>query len=215
MYCGTVHGRPDGLKGFFAIGMGILMNEAGMYQIAVFFRGNYMQHYSAIEFSMNELLVRASLHEEYNEYRGIPFSFNEKIKRIFQMFNKQGPLNKYSDRILPKLEYLKSKVKERNLIVHGWMNYAFISEGNAQVEFVLYSVSRDKNLDINIVTTERLLLSDRDLAKASGDLRDVMDLFVGDVIEIIENIPLPQIVFAPNDSGILTGTLRRRFSPLQ
>lgn len=173
-----------------------------------------MQHYSAIEFSMNELLIRASLHEKYQNYSGVPFSFKDKLRRVIKLFEADGPLKSYYEKIIPTIKYLEEKVNERNLIVHGWMNYKFVSPFNGNVEFILYAVSRDKQNSVNVTSTEKILFTDKQLESASGELRDIVDMFVGNVIELSEAIPLPEIRFAENDFGISTGILRRRFTPI-
>jgi hypothetical protein len=150
---------------------------------AIYQRGLIINRYSAFEFSIAEVVSRASVHDAYRHLGNPPFGPAKKLKRLKQLIGLDGPIAQYRDDLLPKLEEFEQFEDHRHFMVHAIM----VPRARECIDFKMY----DHREGVYGVGELRFEL--QHLEKLAAMLSPVSLAFAELVSKICRDVPLPEV----------------------
>lgn len=163
------------------------MVEDKLIREAVFLRGLFVYRHSGIEYSINELLVRARLLEEYQAIGNLPFKFESRLKQLEKMMKMPGRLNGFCDTFTEAVACYRDYTVYRHFMVHGLMALPERDAEDQRIRFRAYS-HRPGSLHLG-----RLDMTLKEMRTLAGDLFSISGIIPPLVARIIKEVPLPQV----------------------
>jgi hypothetical protein len=116
---------------------------------ATWLRGVIVSSYAHVEYLLADILISCNHMQEYNDpaFR-YPYSFDSRMKKVGEFFDKPGPLQKYRDEVLKAIAEFDRFSDMRHFMAHGIM----IVKG-AEIEFRMYRKSPEGD-QIGVIETD-------------------------------------------------------------
>ena len=119
-------------------------------------RGWITNSYAQIEFLLGDLIVRCREFSEYQLHTGtLPYGGSGRVKKVRLILKKNGPLDRFTDRLLTVINRFDEGHDIRNLLAHGFCVYLHTSNGDAASQFQKWHRQPDRD-DAQLIRTFRL-----------------------------------------------------------
>lgn len=107
-----------------------------------YLRGRFLTSYAQCEFLLADLSVRIDSRFRY--------ALDKRINATKIMAETDGPLNQYSDELLPLLEHLPTYSERRHWLAHGFLELIHDKKQNHLVKIRRYIQEKDDRLQIAV-----------------------------------------------------------------
>lgn len=105
---------------------------------AIFWRGNFVHHYSAIEQMITELIICCLSDPAFAHLGKVPGTWPEKLRRVGQIADQPGVLEPYAVDLRYQLSTISIIEPHRHLLVHGVMTVADENASPVIVNFMMH-----------------------------------------------------------------------------
>lgn len=160
---------------------------------AIYWRGLFIHRYSGIEFSLNELIVRARHHDVYNVLGDLPTRWDKKLARLDLLASMDGPIRYFQDEIRSSLSEFAAFEPSRHFLVHGLMAVSRSATERTTLCFCMYQRRRIDNVTKGKPVTHAgmLSLAFEELKSIAQTLQPTSTSFPALVARICDDVPLP------------------------
>jgi hypothetical protein len=156
--------------------------------VAIYWRGLFIQRYSGIEFALTDLLVRARHHPAYNAFGDLPRHHEGKLKRLEQFIDAEGPIARYAQPLREMLAEFTALESTRHFLAHGIMVISRNAKDRKRLCLSMYRhMAGEVHQGLFQLTVDELIRVTSDLAPTSHG-------FTALVARIVKEAPLPQLV---------------------
>jgi hypothetical protein len=149
---------------------------------AIYWRGLFINRYSAVEYAIAELVSRAFLHQAYSHLGLPPFGPTKKLKRLNQIIQLSGPIANYQAELQLRLDEFEQYADHRHFMAHAIM----VPASSTDIAFAMYDHRE------GIYSVGKLQLEMKHLETAATLLAPISTEFTSLVAKICREIPLPE-----------------------
>jgi hypothetical protein len=149
---------------------------------AIYWRGLFINRYSAVEFAIAELVSRACLHSAYSHFGHPPFGPAKKLKRLNQLIELAGPIAGYRAELRARLKEFEQYADHRHFMAHAIM----VAKNSGDIAFMMYDHRE------GVYSVGQLQFEMKNLGTLAALLSPMSTGFADLVVKICSEIPLPQ-----------------------
>lgn len=147
-------------------------------------RGQIISAFSQCEFLTQHIAIRCRILQEYWSLKlGFHKKLDRRLKQAEELFLYEGPLHKYSDRVIPLINELREFIDIRDFMAHAFCKIR-TSENLARYDYQLLRRTEGSTDEID---RGHLLLSKNEIASAEQHLTSLAQRFIVLFSEIYHN----------------------------